>query len=154
MPRVMFPRFVTGGQSFLRHKEMEFAAADGRGQNEQAATRPTENSTRPKIQENCRANKKRLGGAPSGGWIIAQTNDDVDAGNGLARRGLRQPIIIDGNARDVDKQIRAFDEKMMVIRDIRVEIGSRSVDGDLAQQACLGELIEAVVDRRERDRNP
>jgi hypothetical protein len=63
----MFPRFVTGGQSFLRHKEMEIAAADGRGQNEQAATRPAENATRPKIQENRRANKKRLGGAPSGG---------------------------------------------------------------------------------------
>ena len=68
-------------------------------------------------------------------------------------RGLRQPIIIDGNARDVDKHIRAFDEKMMVIRDIRVEIGSRSVDGDLAQEARFGKLIEAVIDRCERDRN-
>src|ERR1019366_1487607 len=133
---------------------MKIAAAAGGEANEQAAALPAGHSTRSKMQESCRAGKKRPGGARSDGWIFAQADDDVDAGDGLARRRLRQPFKIDGNPRDVDKHIRAFDKKMMVIRDIRVEIGPRSVDGDLTQQACLRELIKAVVDCRERDRDP
>jgi hypothetical protein len=42
---------------------------------------------------------------------------------------------------------------MVVIRDVGVEIGLRSVDRDLAQQADLGELVQRVVDGCERDRH-
>ncbi len=38
----------------------------------------------------------------------------------------------------------------MVIADIRIEIRPSRLDHDLAQQANVGELVQRVVDRRER----
>jgi hypothetical protein len=39
---------------------------------------------------------------------------------------------------------------MVMVGDIGVEIGSRSVDRDLAQKPRLGELMQRIVDGRER----
>ncbi len=39
----------------------------------------------------------------------------------------------------------------MVIGDVGVEIGPPRLDHDLAQQPGVGELVERVVDRSERD---
>ena len=40
---------------------------------------------------------------------------------------------------------------MMVIRHVRIEIGPSGLDDDLAQQPGGGELVQRVVDGRERD---
>ena len=41
----------------------------------------------------------------------------------------------------------------MVVRHIGIEIGPRAFNGDLPEQARVGELMQRVVDRRQRDRN-
>ncbi len=47
----------------------------------------------------------------------------------------------------------AFDEEVVVIAHIGVEIGPRAIDRELAQEACLGELVQRVVDGGERHRH-
>jgi hypothetical protein len=46
----------------------------------------------------------------------------------------------------------SLDEEMMVRRRIGVEVGARPFDRDLAQQPGRGELMQGVVDRRQRHR--
>ena len=84
--------------------------------------------------------------------LAAQTHDHVDARNFIACRHLRHLGHVD-LAGDVEHLIVAFDEIMMVLVHIGVEIGLRPVHGEFAQQADFGELVQRVVDRRQRHRH-
>jgi hypothetical protein len=55
--------------------------------------------------------------------------------------------------RDVNESVLAFNEEMMVLGHVRIEIGFRAVDSDLAQQSDVGELMQRVVDGRQRYRH-
>ena len=46
------------------------------------------------------------------------------------------------------------DEEMAVVRCIGVEVGLGAIDGQLAQQAGLRELVQRVVDRGQGDPAP
>ena len=54
-------------------------------------------------------------------------------------------------AAHVDQPALAFDEEVVVVADIGVEIGAGAVDRDFAQKPRLGELVQRVVDGGERD---
>src|SRR5690606_21746920 len=54
-----------------------------------------------------------------------------------------------GTRTDVEDLVLAFDEEMMMVRRVGVEICLRALDGEDAQQAGLGELMQRVVDSRE-----
>ena len=69
----------------------------------------------------------------------------------LGRR--RQVADRDRLARDVDEGILALDEEVVVLARVGVEIGLGAVDRELAQQPGFGELVQRVVDGRERDRD-
>ena len=80
-------------------------------------------------------------------------DDDVDAGDRAARRRgrrLRQDQVGIG---DIDQGAGFFDQEMMVRRRVGVEIGARAFDRDLAQQPGGGELVQGVVDGRQRHRH-
>lgn len=81
----------------------------------------------------------------------AQPNDHVNAGDLVAfRRGWR---LTDNHLGiwDVEYLIFAFDKEMMVRRRIGIEIGFRSIDRDLTEKADFRELVQRVVNCRERD---
>ena len=53
--------------------------------------------------------------------------------------------------RDVVKLAVVLDQKMMMLGRVGVEIDPRAVDRDLAQNPDGGELVQRVVNRRQRD---
>ncbi len=55
--------------------------------------------------------------------------------------------------RNIQYLVVAFNEKVMMIGDVGVEIGLGAFDGEHADQARLGKLMQRVVDSRERNRN-
>ena len=55
--------------------------------------------------------------------------------------------------RDVEQPARMLAEEMVVVGRIGVEIGLGALHRDLAQQAGPGELVQRVVDGRERHRH-
>src|ERR1700738_5417030 len=54
---------------------------------------------------------------------------------------------------DVNEIVLVLNEKMMMLRDVGIEICLRSVNGDLAQQPCVREQMERVVNSGKRDRD-
>ena len=42
-------------------------------------------------------------------------------------------------------------KKVVMVAGVRVEVGSPSIDDDLAQQPSFGELVERIVNGRQRD---
>ena len=54
---------------------------------------------------------------------------------------------------NVDQLVVVFEIEVVMRRHVGIEIGLGAVDADLAQQARIGQLIERVVDGRERHRN-
>ena len=85
--------------------------------------------------------------------FLAQPHHHVDTRDLVAGRRGRHAIERDLRIGNVDQRVLALDEEMMMIRHVGVEIGLRAVDRDLAQQADIGELVQRVVDGRERDRD-
>src|SRR6185312_9548177 len=88
---------------------------------------------------------------PSG--LLAQPHDHVDAGDLVAFRRCRGLADDHVGPRDVEHLVRAFDEEVVMRRDVGIEVGLGAVDRDLAQQADLGELVQRVVDGGERHRH-
>ena len=85
--------------------------------------------------------------------LAAKADDDIDAGDLVAFGGGRRLVDDVLGAGNVDERVMAFDKEMVMRRGVSVEVGLRAVDGDLAQQAGFGELMQRVVDGRERDGN-
>src|SRR6185369_17533463 len=54
---------------------------------------------------------------------------------------------------DIEHLILAFDKEVMMSGYVSVEIGLRTINRDLSQQSYFGELVQGVVDRRERYRD-
>jgi len=81
----------------------------------------------------------------------AHADDDVHAldRGSLRRRGHARNC--DGVARDVDQAAFVLAIEMLMITDIRIEIGSRCIDHNLTEQPCSGELMQCVVNRSERN---
>ncbi|EGE57181.1 hypothetical protein RHECNPAF_470070 [Rhizobium etli CNPAF512] len=73
---------------------------------------------------------------------------DLHALGRLRQIGDRQ--VADGN---VEHLVFAFDEEMMVVGHISVEIGLGALDGENADETGLGELVQRVVDGRQRNRH-
>ena len=67
--------------------------------------------------------------------------------------GSGRLMTLTGAGGDVEDPVLAFDEEMVVIRGVGVEIGLRALDGEDAQQSRLGELMQRVVDGRQRYRH-
>src|SRR5688500_1692480 len=67
-----------------------------------------------------------------------------------AWRRLREAIDAD-LAHEVDQPAFAFDEEMVVVAGVGVEVGAAAVDRHFAQEAGFRELVERVVDGGERD---
>src|SRR5262249_33023949 len=90
---------------------------------------------------------------PSASALAAQPHHDVDARDLVAFRWhgrLADHHIGRGN---VEQIVLLFDEEVMVLGIVGVEIGFRAVDGDLPQQPDFGELVQRVVDGGERHRH-
>lgn len=68
-------------------------------------------------------------------------------------RNIREPIYNNGVAGNIGKIAFVFKIKMMMVVDIRVEVGARAVDDDLTQQANFRKLMKRVVDGRQRNAN-
>jgi hypothetical protein len=51
--------------------------------------------------------------------------------------------------RNIEHLVLAFNEEVMVRRDVGIKIGFRAINCDLSQQANFGELMQSVVDCRE-----
>ena len=89
-------------------------------------------------------------------WSAAlrtQANHDIDVGDFHAVGRLRKVFDAHRTGVDVEHPVLAFDEEVVMVRRVGVEIGLDALDGEDAQEAGLGELMQRVVDRRQRDRN-
>ena len=75
-----------------------------------------------------------------------------NSGDLAAGRRRRQLPHRDVEIGYVDQRARFLDEEMVVRGRIGVEIGARAFDRDFAQQPGVGELVQRVVDRRQRHR--
>ena len=60
---------------------------------------------------------------------------------------MRDGHALTGNVLEV---ARPFEEEVMVVRRVGVEIGPPRFDHDLTQQTGVGELVQRIVDRRQR----
>ena len=52
--------------------------------------------------------------------------------------------------RNVDQFAAVDIEEMVVVGRVRVEIGTARLYDDFTQQPCVSELVESVIDRRQR----
>ena len=80
-------------------------------------------------------------------------NDDVDSSDHRVLRHFRQSgqnHCITGNIQQISSIIV---KEVMVVRYVSIEVGAARLDRDFSQQADLGELIERVVDRCQRNLN-
>src|SRR6266545_1468182 len=85
--------------------------------------------------------------------LAAQPHDHVDAGDLVAFRRRRRLADDRVGIRNVEQRVLALDEEVMVLGIVGVEIGLGAVDRDLAQEAHVGELVQRVVDGRQRHRH-
>src|SRR5262244_803923 len=85
--------------------------------------------------------------------FAAQPYHDVAAGDLVAFRRDRRLFDDHSGVRNVEQRVFALDKEMMMLRVVGVEISLRAIDGDLAQQPDIGELMQGVVHGRERDRH-
>src|SRR5215475_5801379 len=119
-----------------------------------APTRTKRSTSAPALKDECPAgaghkNPKRIVRLA----LAPQAHDHVDARDFKAFRRCRGLADNHIGIRDVEHLILALHEEVMMGGYVGVEIGFRTVDGDLSQQTNFGELVQRVVDRRERDRD-
>ncbi len=83
--------------------------------------------------------------------VLAHSDDDVDAANlaPIGRVGKRSDR--DRIARNIHEGAGIFVKEVMVVGGIRIEIGATGIDHQLAQQSRVDELMECIIDRRQRD---
>src|SRR5262245_39843750 len=79
---------------------------------------------------------------------------DVDVDDLHAFRRRRKVGHANRRFRNVEDPVLALDEELMVVGGIGVEIGLRTFNREDAQQPGLRELVQRVVDGRERNRHP
>jgi hypothetical protein len=72
-------------------------------------------------------------------------------GDGHALGWRRQVLDHDGRGRDVGHPLLVLEIEMVVVRRIGVEIAARGIHRHFAQQPRRPELVQCVVDRRQRD---
>ena len=89
----------------------------------------------------------------AGSALLAQPHDHVDAGNLVAIRHVGHLRQHEVRVRNVDQLVIVLEIEVVMGRHVGVEIGLGAVDADLAQQAGIGQLVERVVDGRQRHRN-
>src|SRR6516165_9848347 len=77
-------------------------------------------------------------------------NNDVDPADPGPSRWQRIPADHDILARDVLQPGGRFAEEMMMVGRVRIEVRAARLDHDFAQQPGLGELMQGIVDSRER----
>ena len=53
-------------------------------------------------------------------------------------------------ARNVERPVRILEKEVMMVTDVGVEIRVAGIHHDLAQQPCLDELVQRIVDGSER----
>ena len=82
--------------------------------------------------------------------LATQADDDVDARDLITFRGRRRLADDHLCTRDIEHLVLAFDEEMMVRCDVRVEIGFLAINSHLPQEPDFGELVQCVVDGRQR----
>jgi len=83
--------------------------------------------------------------------LATKADDHVHMGDFHALWRFRQIVdleIVDGN---IENLVLTFHEEVMVIRDVRVEVGAGTFHGKNADQAGFSELMQRVVDRGERN---
>ena len=85
--------------------------------------------------------------------LAAQPDHHVDAGDLVALGRDRRLADHHVGIRNVDQRVLALDEEVVMLRRVGVEIGLRAVDRDLPQQPDIGELMQRVVDGRQRHRH-
>ena len=66
--------------------------------------------------------------------------------------GGKLPTMVEPTG-DIDHLIFAFDEKVMMVGNVRVEIGLCALDGEDAEHSGLGKLMQCIVHRRQRNRH-
>jgi hypothetical protein len=79
----------------------------------------------------------------------AHAHDELYRGDFHSFRRLGQSVDPDITD-EVDQLALAFDEEVMVIARVGVEIGGAGVDRHRAQKSGFGELMQGVINRRER----
>ena len=84
----------------------------------------------------------------------AHANNDFDAADLGSIWWHRDPTHGDIVTCDVVQRTARFTEEMMVVVDVRIEIRTRGINDDLAQEAGSSKLMKSIVDGREgyRDR--
>src|SRR5262249_14394284 len=81
-----------------------------------------------------------------------QPDQNVDAGDFHTLGRLWKVLDFQIRWLDVDEYPVLFEKEMEVVGCFRIEIGFRSLDCDLAQQAGFDELMKRIVNSRERHR--
>ena len=85
-----------------------------------------------------------------GGQLLAPVEPDnhIHAGQIITFRRIWHSAQHHFVERNIDQAGFIFDKEMMMLGDIGVEIATRAVNNNLAQQARTQKLIERVVNRR------
>jgi hypothetical protein len=86
--------------------------------------------------------------------LWTDSDNDVDAADLGAGRRQRKHSDRQVVTRDVLQFAGGLAEEMVVIGRIGIEIRAARLDDDLVQEPGIGELMQGVVDRRERYRDP
>src|SRR3954451_20509426 len=76
--------------------------------------------------------------------LATQPHHNVDAGDLVAFRRDRRLFDDHSGVRNIEQGILALDKEMMMLSVVGVEISLRAIDGDLAQQPDVGELMQGV----------
>ena len=96
--------------------------------------------------------RSRPGAAPA--YALGnKPHKDVDAGDLHALRRLREVFHAKAGRVDVCEFAILFEEEMKVVGCLRIEVGLRAFDRDLAEKSGLDELVKRIVDCCERNRN-
>jgi uncharacterized protein YhjY with autotransporter beta-barrel domain len=84
--------------------------------------------------------------------LAAQPDHHVDARDLVALGRDRRLADENIGVRNIEQRVVLLDEEMVMLGRIGVEIALRAFDRDLAQQPRIGELVERIVDGRQRHR--
>ena len=85
------------------------------------------------------------------GFVSRNADYDIDPRHLRPRRCLGQSVEMDFISRNILQRRGVLEIEVMVIFDVGVEIGPAGLHNDLAQQTRGGELVQSIVDGRQRD---
>ena len=90
---------------------------------------------------------------PAVAALAAYADDYIDAGDFKAIRCGRRLVPNDFGAGDIEQLVGPFHEEVAMLGGISIEIGFRALNSYLSQEPDFSELMQRIVDGRERHWN-